>query len=262
MIFLGHMKNVLPSIKYSSIVLACLLFFFSCTHDPIDSGIVNPKPIDTIVPPKDTLPKPMPKDSSILSICDSSLIYFNKDILPIFANSCAIVGCHDARSAVEGYQLTDYKSIIQRGLVSGKPNSSKIFTVITSGNTRSIMPPPPYKALTTKQIELIDKWITGGLKPDSCISKSICDTSIVSFSMDILPVFENYCTGCHGAINSYSGVRLHNYSNVKSAVSTGRLLGSLRWVQGYIAMPQDQPQLLGCDIKKIEIWIRKGGLNN
>jgi hypothetical protein len=245
------------------IILMLMLQFVSCTHDPIISPGGGPIDTTTHPLPVDTTIKPLPVDSSLTGgTCDSNLIFFNRDILPIFTSSCAILGCHDARTAAEGYVFTDYKHITSRGIVSGKPGSSKVYTVTVSGNSRGIMPPFPSPPISSKQADLISRWITEGIKNDTCKAKSGCDTSSVSFAKDILPVFTNNCVGCHGTINSYSGIRLHNYANVKDAVATGRLLGSLRWEQGYIKMPQDQPQLLGCDIKKLEIWIRKGALNN
>lgn len=245
------------------LLVMMLLQVVSCTHDPIISPGGGSVDTTTHPVPVDTTIKPVPIDSSLTAgTCDSNLIFFNRDILPIFTSSCAIIGCHDSRSAREGYNLTDYKSITSRGLVSGKPGSSKLFTVIASGNSRGSMPPYPYPAISSKQANLISKWITEGIKNDTCKAKGGCDTSSVSFTKDILPLFESNCTGCHGTINSFSGIRLHNYSNVKDAVATGRMLGALRWEQGFIKMPQDQPQLFGCDIKKLEIWIRKGALNN
>jgi Planctomycete cytochrome C len=261
----GHRRFIHPlSVLYKVFMAGIIMYFISCTHDPIITIDNDPVPTDTTTHPNpaDTTVKPNPTDSTLFAGCDSNVIYFNRDILPIFTNSCAIAGCHDSRSATEGYVLTDYKNIIKKGIESGKPNNSTLYQVISAGNSRDFMPPSPYPRLSTKQINTIFNWISNGLKQDSCIAPTGCDTTTVMFSKNILPVLETKCTACHGPLLSYDGVRLDNYANVKEALSTGRLLGSIRWEAGYIRMPQDQPQLLGCEIKKFEIWIRKGALNN
>ncbi|MEO5583485.1 MAG: hypothetical protein ABIR66_12400 [Saprospiraceae bacterium] len=247
------------------VLITCsIVYLSSCVHDPNLSPDDEPKPMDTInhPDPLDTTIHPNPVDTSLFTGCDSNAIYFNRDILPIFTNSCAITGCHDARSATEGYIFTDYKNIIKKGLVAGEPNNSIIYKVISVGNSRDFMPPAPYPRLSSKQVNTLFNWITNGLKQDTCVASTVCDTTTVVFSKNILPLFEARCTSCHGPILSYSGIRLDTYAYVKDAIATGRLLGSIRWEQGYIQMPQDQPPLLGCEIKKIEIWIRKGALNN
>ncbi len=229
----------------------------SCVHDPI----LNPgdgsdtikidtmKPIDTI--------KPVPD-----KICDTTVIYFNRDILPIFVQNCAILGCHDSRTGSDGYILTDYQKIIRKGLVSGKPNNSEIYKVITSNNQKEIMPPPPSPKLSTKQINLINKWITGGIKNDTCTDVIACDTTSVKFTSFVLPLFQKHCISCHGSLVNYAGIVLHTYSGVNSALATGRLMGSMTWESGFTQMPLDQPKLPDCDIKKLQIWISKGALNN
>ncbi|MEP7321449.1 MAG: c-type cytochrome domain-containing protein [Saprospiraceae bacterium] len=246
------------------ILITCsILYFSSCVHDPILNPD-NSDPVDTTFHPDpvDTTVHPNPLDTALYSGCDSNVIYFNRDILPIFTNSCAITGCHDSRSATEGYIFTDYKNIIKKGIVSGKPKNSDVYEVISTGNSRDFMPPAPYPRLSAKQVNTIFNWISNGLKQDTCVASNVCDTISVGFSKDILPLFAARCTSCHGPLLSYDGVRLDTYAQIKNAIGTGRLLGSVRWEQGYIQMPQDQPKLLGCEIKKIEIWIGKGALNN
>ncbi len=223
----------------------------SCTHEPFP----DPGPDSNGMNPGST-------DSSVFKACDTNVIFFNRDILPIFNKSCAIAGCHDKRTAKQGYVFTEYNTIIKRGLTAGRPENSKIYEVISTTKIKDIMPPAPYKKLTTKELQLINRWIIEGLKNDTCVAKSDCDTAKVTFSKSVLPIFEAHCVSCHGSITSYSGLRLHNYSFVKEAVNTGRLMGAIRWEPGFIRMPLDQPQLLGCDIKKLEIWLRNGSKND
>jgi hypothetical protein len=231
-----------------------LSFWYSaCVHDPI-------LPPDDPTIPIDTSKAPSNPNPAI--VCDSQKIYFNRDILPIFQNSCAISGCHDARTGSDGYFFTDYQNIVKKGFTSGRPGNSKVYEVITATRARDMMPPAPYSPLSSTQIGTIRRWIEEGLRNDSCSQQMICDTLTVSFSKSILPLFQSQCTACHGPLLSYAGIKLHTYPDVKNAVAEGRLLGSIRWENGYTRMPLDRNQLQACDIKKIEIWIRNQSPNN
>ncbi|MBK7438882.1 MAG: hypothetical protein IPI77_19560 [Saprospiraceae bacterium] len=83
---------------------------------------MEPDPVDTTTFPG--------SDSG----CDTSIIYFNRDRLPIFRNSCAITGCHDARSAKEGYVLTDYAHIVKGADI--RQTNSNIYSVITASKAK------------------------------------------------------------------------------------------------------------------------------
>ncbi len=231
------------------IVMVTWLLIPSCVHDPILGDQVDNE-------------MPGPKDTLGFTGCDTNIIYFNRDILPIFTKNCAISGCHDKRTAKEGYDFSDYNNITKRGLTPGRPENSKIYEVITTSKKKDVMPPSPYKQLSAKDIQLIFQWITSGLKNDTCLIKNSCDTSSITFSKTVLPIFDGYCVGCHGTITSYAGLRLNNYANVQDALNSARLLGAINWGPGFIRMPLDQAQLLGCDIKKIEIWVKNGAKND
>lgn len=108
-----------------------------------------------------------------------------------------------------------------------------------------------------------------GPSPTDTLPDTIRDTSLIrcdttngiSFKRDLQPIFA-ICINCHGPITNNSGIRVDTYLGVKDAIATGRLLGALRWENGFIRMPLDLPQLVGCDLKKIEIWIRNGAVDN
>jgi hypothetical protein len=89
-----------------------------------------------------------------------------------------------------------------------------------------------------------------------------CDTTGISFSVDILPLLNQQCNGCHGSGLPSGNVVLDNHAAVKQQADSGRLLGSLRHQGGFSPMPQGQPQLGGCTIRRIEAWILAGALNN
>lgn len=89
-----------------------------------------------------------------------------------------------------------------------------------------------------------------------------CQTENVTYSGEILDIIENNCYVCHDAANNFGNVTLEGYDNLKIHVDNGRLLGAIRWESGFSQMPQDRPQLVACNIEKIEEWIAQGALDN
>ncbi|MCU0485092.1 MAG: hypothetical protein MUC85_03180 [Anaerolineales bacterium] len=91
------------------------------------------------------------------------------------------------------------------------------------------------------------------------------DASLVSFSQDVLPIFEEYCTKCHGDTRQRGGVALHNYSAVQASDvivaqdSAKSLLVSVL-VSG--EMPDDGPALDAGLIQTISDWIDAGAPDN
>ncbi len=91
-----------------------------------------------------------------------------------------------------------------------------------------------------------------------------CDTTNISFSLDVLPIIQKKCTdgGCHILTNSYGRV-LTDYAGIKStAKDNNKLLGAIKHLAGYRFMPDDGDKLGDCDINKIEAWVRDSFPNN
>jgi hypothetical protein len=219
-------------------LVVCLLFYqTSCQHEPILPDI-NKNPI-------------------IITSCDSNIIYFENQVLPILQSSCAYSKCHDASSHKEGIVLDNYSNLISSDLIH-KNNAldSKIFEVITDpGEDR--MPPSPKPALTSKQIEIIRKWIDQGAINNRC---DACDTVNVHFSSTIWPIIQNSCTGCHSGTTPSKGIRLENYSNVNTIVQNGKLMGVIN-ATGYVQMPPSG-KLSDCKITQITKWKDNGAKND
>jgi hypothetical protein len=89
-----------------------------------------------------------------------------------------------------------------------------------------------------------------------------CDSSQVSYSGYIEPLFESQCYRCHSEANLIAPFSLEGYDNVSKRVSNGQLFGAMNHVQGYQAMPRGRPKLPECDLAKINSWIREGAPNN
>lgn len=89
-----------------------------------------------------------------------------------------------------------------------------------------------------------------------------CDTSNVTFKSTILPIFTQSCatSGCHDALTKSNGYDLSNYDGAKA--SSARLVGAVKHLSGYWAMPKGGNKLEDCKIAQIEKWVNMGSPNN
>lgn len=189
--------------------------------------------------------------------CSKDTVYFYNTIGPLIITSCASMsGCHSGNGGEAG-ALTTYSNML-RYVSPGNPNSSRLYTVLSSGG-ENLMPRPPYAPFTATQKALVSKWIQQGAKNNGCLDTS-CDTTTVTYSGSIAPIFATNCIVCHSA-SSTSTTKLDSYAGAKAAVTAGRILGAIQHTTGYVAMPPGS-SLSVCDINKIKAWIHKGSLNN
>jgi hypothetical protein len=171
-------------------------------------------------------------------------------------------GCHNAQSHEDGVILDNYTNTRNTGKINlGSPSNSKLYRVLNqTGGDR--MPPSPATALPAAQRALILKWIQQGALNLTCDAD--CDTTNVTFAASVMPIITLKCKGCHGSINPSGNISLTNYTQVKATVTSGTLMGSILHQTGYVAMPQPvgSAQLPDCDIRKLQIWIAAGALDN
>ncbi|MBU3661362.1 MAG: hypothetical protein FGM14_15950 [Flavobacteriales bacterium] len=99
----------------------------------------------------------------------------------------------------------------------------------------------------------------------SCTKDKVADTIIdpncsdtVSYSTEVWPIIEQYCTGCHDVGNS-TGYTLTNHTNVSS--NAAAIVGSMKG-SGFQFMPQGGEALPDSVIQKIQCWISQGKKNN
>ena len=96
-------------------------------------------------------------------------------------------------------------------------------------------------------------------KEDELYGTNNCDTSLVSFSNDILPIINNSCAtvGCH--VQGGGGVGIfENHTQIKSKVDDGSF-------NQRVVVQQDMPPsspLSDCQIAHIQQWIIEGAPNN
>lgn len=94
-----------------------------------------------------------------------------------------------------------------------------------------------------------------------------CDTSDVRFSNVIVPILDNACMQCHSnaqAPTAGNGISFEGHANLIAYLNVAEetFLGAVRHEPGYPQMPKNGNKLSNCDIRKIEIWIENGKLNN
>ena len=185
----------------------------------------------------------------------NAAICFERDILPIFNSKCAMSGCHDAGTAAEGYDLSNYSKIVGDGIVKGKPGKSEIYEEIVDGE----MPPKGYTKLSDAEKQLLYDWIADGAKNGiNCAVK--CDSAVSGFTAVIQPMMTKYCVGCHAYPNASAQVELSGYIGVKNAINQG-LLKSLDH-SGYYPMPKGGAKLSDCEINQVRNWIQRGAPND
>ena len=166
-----------------ALLVATILFSSSCKHEPwIPDGYL-PSPDDT---------------TTTSATCDPDTSYFVNDVMPIFASSCAMSGCHDDITSEGGIRLTDYQSIISTGEIEpSDPNESKVWKAITESDPQDRMPPLSSGiTLTQEQRDAIFDWISQGALNNACTENN-CDTIDVSYASNVRPIFELHCLGCH-----------------------------------------------------------------
>ena len=93
-------------------------------------------------------------------------VCFTEQVLPIFQNSCVTSGCHDSKTAEEGYVFTDYTSIM-KSISPGNAYKSKAYQAITS--TSELMPPD--NALPLEKRTIIRLWIEQGANETDCTTE-------------------------------------------------------------------------------------------
>lgn len=198
-------------------------------------------------------------------------VCFERDVLPIFLNNCAISGCHNGQGESE-LSLTSYVPI-SHGVEPGKPYSSRIYNSIIAKGGEGKMPPDQPLSLDNRTI--IRVWIEQGAGLTTC-----GDTTgqgggggyinpLACFSRDILPVITSKCasTGCHDAISHQEGRVLTNYTEIMRLVSPGNpnnstLYEVITLASGENKMPPTgKPQLTTAEKDTIRNWISYGALN-
>jgi len=223
----------------AGVIFFVLIFtrIWSCTHDPLIENIPE--------------------------IC------FERDVLPVFLNNCAIADCHNGTGESD-LILTGYLDI-SHAVEPGKPYSSEIYKSIISRSGEDRMPPD--MPLSLENRTRIRIWIEQGAAltvcPDTTGQNSGFNNPLACFSRDILPVLNSRCasTGCHDAITHEEDYIFSSYTSTLEAVTPGnpaesKLYEVIKYKTGEEKMPPlGSPQLTTAEIDSIAAWIRYGALD-
>lgn len=99
---------------------------------------------------------------------------------------------------------------------------------------------------------------------ETLYSTNSCDTTNITFSAKIAPIFTANCLRCHGnavASSNGGGIRLQDYTDVKAHLD--RAYGAMSHQEGFFPMPLDMSTKIDeCQIAKVRIWKNAGSPNN
>lgn len=241
------MKAILPVAICAAFCSLVMLTSSSCAYDSVCPG-------------------EFPCDSVAIEPCDSNLVYFEDDVLPLLVANCAISGCHDAASAQDGVILTDYTNVVNTGDVrAGEPDKSELYEVLIDSDPDKRM--PPSGPLLPNQIQLIKDWIEEGAKDLKCdpgggSGGGGCDIIDVSYAQVVKPVLETNCISCHNSGSPSGGIQLNSVEAVRSAQNGNRFFGSINHELGFSSMPQGGAKLDRCTLDQIKSWIDDGMRDN
>jgi hypothetical protein len=90
-------------------------------------------------------------------------ICFEKDVLPIYSNNCAITGCHDGSGEMGA--LNTYADI-RNSVVPYNPDKSQSYSAIISKWGQNMM--PPSQPLSQEKRTIIRVWIEQGANETTC----------------------------------------------------------------------------------------------
>lgn len=230
--------------RFIKIFSIFFIFLFACKHEAII--------------PDDYDPNALIEDE----FCDSNVVYFEQQVLPILLSTCAVPECHDAaKASTKNVVLTSYISLINSSEAwdDADPLKTDFWDVIFDGD----MPlPSSGKELSNEQKDLIREWLAQGAKNNSCKTES-CDTTNVTYNNQIVKIIESHCKGCHSGTNPQVGVSLIDYTSVKNIAefqvdSSSLLFGVVNHSDGFVKMPYNQSKLSDCKITAIKKWIDGG----
>jgi hypothetical protein len=96
-------------------------------------------------------------------------ICFDRDILPIYANNCALSGCHTSGAGGHEHFALDNYTEIRRTVVPFKPSQSESYKAIISAGGEGHM--PPNQVLSKEQRTIILVWIDQGANQTTCTAQ-------------------------------------------------------------------------------------------
>jgi len=210
-----------------------------------------------------------------LNVATLDKVCYERDIAPIFLNSCGITGCHSQGRGKAGYVFTDYTDVM-KAITPFNAQKSKAYQAITGKAFVQLM--PPSGALTENERILIRVWIDQGAVNTTCTTSTTGGTTPpitggsnsgdpVCFTRDLLPVLSSSCgiTGCHDQTTRRDGYVINSYASIMSNLvkagspTTSKLYTS---VNNNSMPPSGYAKLTQAVKDSIYNWIKNGALNS
>ena len=208
-----------------------------------------------------------------LNVATLDKVCYERDIAPIFLNSCGTTGCHSSGHGAGDFSFTDYTSVM-KAITPFNAQKSKAYQAITGKAFMQLM--PPSGELSEKERILIRVWIDQGAVNTTCTTGTTTGTTggttpgvkgdVVCFSRDLLPVLSSSCgvTGCHDQTTHKDGYIVTSYSSIMSnLVKAGSPTSSKLYtsVKNNSMPPGSYTKLTQAVKDSIFNWIKNGALN-
>lgn len=200
-------------------------------------------------------------------------VNYQDHVLPIFEQHCA--ECHGADDPEEGLQLTTYNGVMAGSFYGsvikpGDPDGSYLVELVVTGQM-----PKRGPDLAQAEIDTIIAWINAGAPEIGAATEATAaedtatEPAAVSFQNDVLPLFVDHCSECHGDDEPEEGLVLTSYKDVMagsiygSVVKPGEPDGS--YLVELVAtgqMPKRGADLTPDQVDTIVAWIEAGAPDN
>ena len=248
-------------------------------HIPIGRAIAlvaeNGLPVGTVTADTGDPEVATPADSAGVTLKD---VNYQDDVLPIFEERCS--ECHGSEDPEEQLELTRYRtaligSINGPVIIPGDPENSYLVEQIVSGQM-----PKRKDPLSPTQIETIIAWIAAGAPEHgraadetapvaSEATSTPIDPASVSFQNDVLPIFEERCSECHGSEDPEEQLELTRYRTALIGSINGPVIVPGDPENSYLVeqivsgqMPKRKDPLSPTQIETIIAWIAAGAPDN
>jgi hypothetical protein len=106
------------------------------------------------------------------------------------------------------------------------------------------------------------------VEPTATLAPTV-DLANVSFNNNVLPIFEQHCTECHGGDEPKEGLRLTGHAEAMAGSMNGSVIEPGDVENSYLIeqivtgrMPQDRPRLSPAEIEIITAWVEAGAPDN
>ncbi len=166
---------------------------------------------------------------------------YYRDVRPILVQNCQ--GCHQPAKAMGDCILTTYGALFAKGtsgepgVVSGKPEQSKLISQITTHGGKRPEMPKGKDPLTDFDVRIVQKWIAQGAKDDTPASARVvidADHPPIYTNAPVIPSVDFSPDGKILAVAGYHEVLLHRADG--SGV-VGRLVGISERVESVAFSP-------------------------